>query len=116
MIPIIVITESGESFNYFQGRLRIYDSENSRNPEYSKYGITHELTGFRDFKEGTNEEFPLTVFETDSIIFRDKVLEVLHEEAKECFNPIKLKEQRFFQVSIKEIIKIVKENLNTNLS
>lgn len=123
MIPIIVILEGGESFNYFEGRIRKRDSEYSGSmPDFQSpiYLIEQELNGIVGNDSG---ECQLTVcsFGTDTNKkdwekreelkqLRDKVLELLHEEAsKLCYeNTIGCIIPACFQIHIKDIIEKAK--------
>ena len=86
MIPIIIITESGESFNYFSGRLRRSKIKGYTDKD-NQYTIEHELTSINGNFNATDElyECVLIVFECGDSDFRDKVLDLLHKEVADCF-------------------------------
>jgi len=86
MIPIIIITESGESFNYFEGVGK------------DDFKDTHVIRGTRCEIRFNDKQL------------RDKVLELLHEEASElCYeNTIGCIIPACFQIHIKDIIEKAK--------
>jgi hypothetical protein len=121
MIPIIVITESNESFNYFQGRIRSVSLAGLTNTDW-RYRIEHEITGVTGLLNGVDEiyERPFIVFETSDYQLRDKVLELLHKAVRGCFNfygrvselhDYEITYQTEFQIHLKDIIEKAKGEL-----
>lgn len=66
-IPIMVITENGEAFNYFEG-VNIYNDFN--NDIFDIYGFVRDEQVFIHFPDK---------------LLRNKVLELIHEEVGKCF-------------------------------
>jgi len=100
MIPVMIINESGESFNYFEGRITIGDTREST-PKL-RYKIYHN---------------DAEIFGANNLFLRDKVLELLHKEVAGCFiyninravppgSP--LIQQYRFQIYLKDVIQKAK--------
>ena len=99
MIPIIIITESGESFNYFEG-LRKGEIEGE---SFSEYRI-----------EDIRGEY---VWRTEKDWLRNKVLDLLHKAVGDCFiyninktvqESTPLIQQYKFQIYLKDIVEKAK--------
>lgn len=114
MTPIIVITLTGESFNYFQGRLRIseYFTEGfGLNKGYKTYLIQHELTGLVSIDVMSSYERYLEVFKTTDEELRNLVLATLHSEVRGCFSQDLELKQYYIQVEMENVIGLAKATL-----
>jgi hypothetical protein len=76
-IPVIIITEDGSSFNYFNGI-----ESDAREKEFF---ITTNNKIIYDFYEKAPFISRSIVYKTDNEQLRNRVLELLHEAVRDCF-------------------------------